>query len=209
MVPAGARLDVNAADADELRRLFVADGFLAAQADSLTDAVLDWRDADDQPRPGGIESAGYRAAGMEAPRNGPFADVRELARVRGLAAVRGLDTLLTAEPGRVLLDRAPRAVLASLPGFTSEAVARLEEVRSRTGRAPELAALADGLSPAGRDVILRAYQDLAGITAPEPDAWIVTARGHAGTPPVAAALEVRLVRAGPRAAIVRRRSWIE
>jgi hypothetical protein len=43
----------------------------------------------------------------------------------------------------------------------------------------------------------------------EPDAWLVTARGVTGFPQVTAVLEVRLVRAGARAAIVRRRTWLE
>ena len=207
--PAGAALDVNAADGDELRRLLLADGVLAATADSMADALLDWRDADDRPRPDGIEAAGYRAAGLPAPRNAPLADVRELSRVRGFDRVGGIDTLLTVEPGRILLDRAPHAVLLALPGFTPEAAARLEELRARDGRAPELAAVADGLSPAGKDALLRAYAELSSLTTSQPDAWIVTARGHAGEPAVTAAAEVRLVRAGSRAAIVRRRSWVE
>lgn len=208
IVPAGAALDANAADGDELRRLFVAAGYPASSADSMADALLDWRDADDDPRPSGIEAAGYRAMHRPAPRNAPLADVRELALVRGLDHP-GLDTLLTVEPGHVLLDRAPLAVIASLPGFTPEAVARLARVRDETGRAPELAALADALSPGARDPLLRSYQELATTTAAEPDAWIVTARGHAGAPPLTAAVEVRLVRAGARAAVVRRRSWVE
>ena len=49
----------------------------------------------------------------------------------------------------------------------------------------------------------------------DPDAWIVTARASsppraaAGAPMVTAALEVRLVHAGRRVAVVRRRTWVE
>jgi len=209
VVPAGRAVDLNAADGEWLRRLFLAAGVGGARADSLADALLDWRDADDQARPFGMEAAGYRAAGRPLPRNGPLADERELAGVQGFGRGDGVDTLLTVEPGRVFLDRAPAAVLASLPGMTPEAVVRLQQMRGATRGAPSLAALADGLSPGSRDALLRAYQELATLTAPTPDAWIVTARGRSGTPPLTAAVQARLVRAGPRAAVVRRRSWVE
>jgi len=208
MAPAGQLVDVNAADGDALRRLFRAAGSGAARADSLADALLDWRDADERPRPLGIEAAGYRALGRVPPRNGPLADARELAGVRGFERAGGAETLLGVEPGRVWLDRAPPAVLASLPGMTPEAVARLQQLRS-SGGAPPLAVLADGLAPAARDALLRSYQELATLTTPVPDAWIVTARARSGTPPVVAAVQVRLVRAATRAAVVRRRSWVE
>jgi hypothetical protein len=93
--------------------------------------------------------------------------------------------------------------------MTPEVVARLQQLRSPTGGAPALAVVADALSPPAREALLRAYQDLASLTAPVPDAWIVTARGRSGTPALTAAVQVRLVRAGARAAVVRRRSWIE
>lgn len=209
VVPAGRRVDLNTADGDQLGRLFRAAGVGPARADSLADALLDWRDADDRPRPFGVEAVGYRAAGRPLPRNGPLADERELAQVRGFERAGGIDTLLTVEPGRVFMDRAPSAVLASLPGMTPEAVARLQQMRGAARAAPSLAEVADGLSPVARDALLRAYQELATRTAPTPDAWIVTARGHAGTPPMTAVIQVRLVRAGMRAAVVRRRSWVE
>ena len=41
-------------------------------------AVLDWRDPDNVPRPHGAEEAWYVGQGRAPPRNGPFADVREL-----------------------------------------------------------------------------------------------------------------------------------
>lgn len=212
MVPAGRALDLNRADGEMLRRLFRAAGAGPARADSLADALLDWRDADDRPRPFGVEAAGYRAAGLPIPRNGPLADARELARVRGFDRLPGIDTLLTAEPGAVFLDRAPTAVLAALPGLTPEAVARLQRMRGGA-RPVDLAAVAEGLSPAARDGLLRSLQELAGTAAAEPEAWIVTARGHSGTPPATAAVEARLVRAGMRAGmragVVRRRSWVE
>jgi type II secretory pathway component PulK len=206
---AGAALDVNAADDETLRRLFLVLGRSPAGADSLVDALLDWRDADGVPRPRGAEAEWYRAQGLSLPRNGPFADVRELSRVRGMGTVPGIDTLLSPEPGRVPLTHGRAAVVAALPGLGPEAAARLAEMRQRGDGPADLAAFTGSLSPTARDEALRRFPELAGLMAAEPEAWIVTARAGAGTPPAVSAVEVRLVRAAERAAIVRRRTWTE
>jgi general secretion pathway protein K len=207
--PAGAALDVNAAGTETIRRLLVATGLPSARADSLADALADWRDEDDTPRPLGMEAEGYRAAGMRPPRNAPLADIRELRLVRGWAAVEGVDTLLSVEPGRVPLTHAPAAVLASLPGLGAEAAGRLAEMRMRGGRVADLAAFVGTLSPGAREEAMRHFQEIAGLAVEEPEAWIVTARGAVGTPAAVSVVEVRLVRASGRAAIVRRRTWVE
>lgn len=209
MRAAGAALDVNAAGDETLRRLLVAVGRSPAQADSLAEALADWRDEDDTARPLGAEEVWYGAAQMRRPRNGPLADVRELRQVRGWAAVPGIDTLLSAEPGRVSLSHAPPAVAASLPGLGAEAAARLAEMRLRGDRVTDLAAFVGTLSPGARDEALRRFPELAGAAVLEPEAWIVTARGAVGAPPAVSVVEVRLVRGSDRAAVVRRRTWTE
>lgn len=206
---AGAALDVNAADDETLRRLFQALGRAPASADSLADALLDWRDGDDAPRPHGAEAEWYRARGLHPPRNGPFADGREVLRVRGMEALPGIDTLLSAEPGKVPLMQAPAAVLAAMPGLDAEAAARVAELRMRGERVADLAAFTGSLSPGARERAMGRFPELAGAGVAEPDAWIVTARGGVGVPPAVSVLEVRLVRAGTRAAVVRRRTWTE
>jgi general secretion pathway protein K len=78
------RLDLNAPGlADALPRLL---GLLGLDP-ALADAIADWTDADDTPRPRGAERAWY-AGGTPAlvPRNGPLATVGELALVRGVDA---------------------------------------------------------------------------------------------------------------------------
>jgi general secretion pathway protein K len=207
--PAGAALDVNAAPAESLRRLLLAVGQTAAAADSLVDALADWRDADDVPRPLGAERGWYEARGLRPPRDGPLADVRELRWVRGWDAVPGVETLLTTEPGRISVNHAPPQVLASLPGFTPEVVSRIEEMRMRGAQVRELGALAGELTPSARDAFHRHYAELAGLATVDPEAWIVRGRGAVGAPEAVAVLEVRLAGAGDRAAVVRRRSWIE
>lgn len=209
MRAAGAALDVNAADDETLRRLLLALGRGPAQVDSLVDALADWRDEDDAPRPFGAERDAYRAAGLRGPRNGPLAHARELRQVRGWDAVAGIDTLLDVEPGRVPVTHAPPAVLAALPGLGPEAAARAAEMRMRGERITDLGVLVGALSPTARDAATRRFTDLAGAVVLEPEAWIVTARGAVGAPPAVSVVEVRLVRAAERAAVVRRRTWTE
>lgn len=197
--PAGMRLDVNGADEETLRRLI--------GSDSLAQAVLDWRDADDVPRPLGAEREWYVAMGGFPPRNGPLADLAELRRVRGFASLAGFDTLLAFQPGRIALNHASAAVLAALPGFTPELVGRVVERRARGERLPSLAALAEGLSPMARDSLLTRRGDLVAAATVEPDAWVLTVIAPAGGSSLVAAIELRLAFGGNRAAVVRRREW--
>lgn len=80
------------------------------------------------------------------------------------------------------------------------------EVRLRGDRVADLAAFVGSLSPTAREQALRRFPDLVGVVVTEPEAWIVTAQGAVGVPPAISVLEVRLVRAGDRAAIVRCRT---
>jgi type II secretory pathway component PulK len=209
MIAAGAALNVNAADEATLRRLFAALGRTEAGADSLAHALLDWRDEDGVPRAWGAEAEWYRVHGLPLPRNGPFADVREVLRVRGFDRLPGIDTLLSAEPGRVPLSHAPPAVMAVLPGLGAEAAARLAELRMRGETVTDLAAFTGSLSRGAQEEAMRNFPSLVGAVVVEPEAWIVRARGGVGTPPVVSVVEARLMPAGERAAIVRRRTWIE
>lgn len=207
VVAAGDRLDVNTADGDALRAVFIAAGATVDRADSIAAALLDWRDADTVTTPLGAEASWYHAAGRPAPTNAAFEDTAELALVRGLEHADTLRALLGTEPGRVVLDRAPLAVIASLPGMTPEAVGRITEQRWRHERVRDLAVLGASLSDEGRRALTSAYAVLAQRVTSEPDAWIVTARAVEGDPAVTATYEVRLVRAGRRAGVVRKRVW--
>src|SRR5581483_262126 len=172
--PVGVRLNVNAADATQLRRVFGALGVSGPSADSLTAAMLAWR--------------------------GRLSDAKQL-RLEPR-----LESVFTGEPGRVVLDRAVPEVLAALPAFDAEAIARTLERRAR-GLHTDISTLAGALSAAARDSILVHTAELERLTTSEADAWIVGTRARAGWPPVEATLELRLVRGAGRGAIVRRRSW--
>lgn len=206
LAAAGSRLDINAADEEMLRALFRFATPSPNEADSLADALLDWRDADTLPRAGGAESAWYVARHRLAPRDGPFADRRELHRVRGFERLSGVDSLVDVEPGRVAINHAPAAVVAALPGLSSESVSRLVLARQRGEHVRDLIALAGPMSADARARLMQRYAKLATVVTTEPDAWILTATSEAGQPAAAATLQLRLVRAGSRAAIVRRRT---
>jgi len=202
LVPTGIAVDLNVVDREQLLAVLRILSVGEPRADSMADAVLDWRDADDIPRPMGAERDWYRSRGQFTPRNGPFADVRELRRVRGFEDLPDsmLNAVFTVEPGRIVLGRASLAVIASLPGIGEEALARIAERRARGVAVPDLNALAADLSPAARALLVSRYSDLTRLTTDQPDAWVLTARGGGY------AVEVRLAPAGTRAAIVRRRT---
>ena len=141
------------------------------------------------------------------PRNGPIADVRELREIRGFADRPWMDSTLGVEAGRVPLGRAPLAVIAALPGFGDEAIERLRELRLRGQSPGDLLAFSATLSREARAMLLARYPELVALVTTEPDAWIVSSHAVDGPRDVGATIEVRMVRAGSRAAIVRRRTW--
>ncbi|MGZ8370533.1 MAG: hypothetical protein ACXWVH_05710, partial [Caulobacteraceae bacterium] len=77
------KIPLNNIDEDQTERMFEAAGASPLQAQTLTDAFLDWRDDDDDPRPHGAEAEAY-PAGAAKPRNGAFQTVGELALIRGM-----------------------------------------------------------------------------------------------------------------------------
>ena len=200
---AGARLDVNAASEEELTKLIRAAGVV--EATTLVHRILDWRDPDDMPRDAGAEYDWYQARGARLPRNGPLASAAELRLIAGMEGTTYLDSLLSVEPGRVALNSAPLEVLAALPGFTREAVERVALDRWAGKPLMDLQILAASLPRAGGDSIAIRFQELAPRVTVEPDAWILTAHGRAGGPPLLMVDEARIVRDGRRHIVTRRR----
>ena len=99
------QIDLNAASQELLERLLAGIAVPKDQAARLAAAIVDFRDPDDLPLPGGAEAADYRAAGLgHGPKNAPFAIVGELDQVLGmtpdlLARVRPLVTVHSRVPG--------------------------------------------------------------------------------------------------------------
>jgi general secretion pathway protein K len=81
----GSKIDLNQAPEELLTALFASVGVDRGEAQSLADAIADYRDADNLPRPGGAEEAEYRDAGLAwGPKNAPFQMVEELQQVLGM-----------------------------------------------------------------------------------------------------------------------------
>jgi hypothetical protein len=207
LTPVGLAVDVNAADDAQLRTLFGAAGVAAVLADSMADQILDWRDADDTPRPHGAERAWYAGQHRLPPRDGPIAAPRELVRIGRLASVPGLSALLTTEPGRILVQRAPLTVLRSLPGVSDEVLVRLAVHRTGGTARIAWAQLAPELSPATRVELMTSLLDLERRSTLSPDAWILEVSASEGEPAVTATTELRIAPWGTVARVVRRRSW--
>jgi hypothetical protein len=119
-VPESAKLNVNTASAEQLTTLF--DQLLdptEVAVPELVDALLDWRDADDDPEPNGAESEYYeqlQPVGYMA-KNGPFETVEELLLVRGFTG----KVLLGEDYNRNgLLDASENDAEASFPADNSD-----------------------------------------------------------------------------------------
>ncbi|MDR9390326.1 MAG: type II secretion system protein GspK [Wenzhouxiangella sp.] len=79
------KININRADVDLLTELFFDQGVDELAAVSLADAVLDWRDGDDEPTEYGAEIAEYDAAGYPyGPANQAFQTVDEIQQVMGM-----------------------------------------------------------------------------------------------------------------------------
>src|SRR5437773_5962055 len=124
------KLNLNLSDRAALVTVLQSVVHPSTRADSLVDALLDWRDPDAIPRLFGAESSGSW--------NGPLADVWELHYVRGFtdSLVGSLARFLTTRgTGAINLNAAPPKILATLPGTTE----RSEERRVGKECRPRLA----------------------------------------------------------------------
>ena len=169
---AGGRLDINRAPREMLRVLL--------GSDSLTDALLDWRDDDDVTRQDGAEAEWYRSAGRRLPRNGPLADVAELELVRGfdLGRLGTLRPLITVRgTDQIDVNAAPAPVLATLPGFGPEAVALIANRRAAGRPLRSTDELLSLLPPSARHPLLSRYQEYALVAGYSPSRLVVLVEG--------------------------------
>jgi type II secretory pathway component PulK len=118
------------------------------------------------------------------------------------------DSLLTTEgDGRINLNTAPPAVLATLPGFGLEAVRVVLERRAWGEHLSDLFQVISRLSPPAREAVLSRYGELLRRVAFAPSMLVVTAEGWVEGAIPRATVEALVVPAGTRAAVVRRRMW--
>jgi general secretion pathway protein K len=119
----GGKVDLNTAGQQLLRAL--AAGVGLADPEGFADAVLDYRDANDEKRPQGAERDEYRAAGRpQGPKNAQLAAVEELDQVLGVTAsdTARLRPFVTLYSGQTAVDQnsaAPGLLEALVNGNTN------------------------------------------------------------------------------------------
>jgi len=125
------KVDVNLVSEEVLLEILKKGGLPEEEAEGVRDAILDWRDEDDTPRPRGAERAEYgRMTEPITPRNGKIRGVGELMYVKGVtreyyeAFLSRVFTVHGNSP-RLNFLRAPEIVLRSLPGVSAGAVDRI------------------------------------------------------------------------------------
>lgn len=216
--PAGLTLDINSATTESIRRALRFAGVPALRADSMAAAAADWRDADGRERLNGCERECYAQADMSGPRDSAFVSLAELRMVRGFTswsddhwASGASPMIFDVEPARVLIDAAPPAVLAALPGIGDDGARAIVQRRGPSGlRIASLAELEELLPPSAREQFRAALPELAAVATVTPDAWLLDIRsprpGRSGerTSP-GAAIRVRLAFGVPGVRVTRRR----
>ncbi len=175
------KVDVNLVNEEVLLEILKKGGLPEEAAEGVRDAILDWRDEDDVPRPRGAERAEYgRMTEPITPRNGKIRSVGELVFVAGVTKdfYEGfLSRVFTAHGNSARLNflRAPEIVLRSLPGVSAEAAERIV-----AGRREEPPISAADLAPMVGQGLLTA-QGLALLSGGSASSvFTITATGRAG-----------------------------
>jgi type II secretory pathway component PulK len=185
---AGARLNLNRANQDDIQRLLAALRIDAGEADRLAQRILDWRDRDTFKRPRGAERDDYMRAGARTlPADEDFARVDEIRDIEGMtpALYTRIAPLLTVlGTGQVNVNTAPAAVLASLPGFGGEAAALVLRARATARPFRSLEELTQRLSPGARQSLVDAGAELLPRLAFETREVVVEAEGWLDGSPV-------------------------
>ena len=200
--PAGARVDLNTADSAALSAVL-------ERAD-LVDAVMDWRDADDFPRPHGLERERYAELRRLTPRNAPLGNEAELRFVAGFddsVLGRVLPLVAVDVDAPIPLLTAPRPVLKSLPGLTDETIEVLGRLRQAGSPPPSLEELAGLVSPLSREALLARFDELARVSTLRPDRFDLVVLGGVEGSPVSHEVRIRAVLTDGRIGLLRRVDW--
>ncbi len=156
----GGKIDINFVQEDTLKEMLKKGGISPEAAEIVGDSIMDWKDADDDPRPGGAESGFYASLPEPIkPRNGMLVSVDELRFVRGVTPEifdRLLSRVFTVHGQSVAVNvnEAPVEVLKLLPGFTPEAAEAVYARRLETPfRSPaEVTAFLTGTGPSAAGI---------------------------------------------------------
>jgi type II secretory pathway component PulK len=163
----GMQLNINLANADQLKAYFSYALGDFTKADQLSQTITDWRDLDDTPQPNGEERDGYIKKGLLAlPANGPFRSVDDLLMVEGMTPeifARVSNDFTTYGSGQINVNTAPVQVLRSIPGITDDIIANILNQRARGLRIASIASLVPGAAAGGRGGRGGGAQNMANI----------------------------------------------
>lgn len=121
------KLNINLATKEQLQQVLSSLALDASLEDSLSDAIIDWRDKNDDLEPSGAEKEQYAAADLNyEPRNDSFKSVEELQMVLGMTAkiYQPLEDMVSVYTKNKQINptTATRAMLLTLPDVSEEMV---------------------------------------------------------------------------------------
>lgn len=113
------KVDLNASSEQQLAAILTNLIENESQRQQLVDAIMDWRDADDEPRPSGAERKQYQQNGAQhIPTNQAFQSLEELQQVLGVTPelYSQLEPMITVYSGseRVDLQKASPKIISAL-----------------------------------------------------------------------------------------------
>ena len=132
------KIDLNLADEELIKGALQSVGLEDGEAESLRDAIADWRDVDDLHRLSGAEDPEYESAGYPyGAKDARFDTVAELGLVYGMTKeiYNQIFPLFTVNSGTKTVNPryADRSVLLAVPGVTVEQVDTYIEARAAEG----------------------------------------------------------------------------
>ncbi|OQK16693.1 hypothetical protein AU255_01950 [Methyloprofundus sedimenti] len=147
------KVNINLASKEQLQQLF-SSLVEETMADSLSDAVLDWRDEDELQSINGAEKQQYEGAGLKySPRNDLFKSVEEVQMVLGMTPeiYRQLEGKISVYTNNKDINpvTATREVLLTLPDVDAEMVDEYLLQRAESERNGETVAKPDWYSGGG------------------------------------------------------------
>ncbi len=204
-----SKININLATRDVIRRLLIGTGMYSLKADSICDAILDWRDADDLPMLNGAESSYYGS--LDRPyssKNSQIYDIDELLLVRGITpellfgesdddSSLGLAEYITVHgKGKININTAKKEVLLALPGVDEQSsifIVRGREAFDYTPltKAEFIGYLQEVNSSAEQE---QDYQELQRLVDTKSYYFTIVSRGRVGDGSVEKTLEVVVYR---------------
>lgn len=151
------KIDLNVADSATLMALFQSIGLDLGAAEAMSDAIQDWRDADQQVRPHGAEAPQYAAAGLDyGPTNLPFQTVAEVQQVLGMnyEIFKKIEPAITVYSGTRTPNAAyaPYEALMAIPGMTQPLAQQI--IATRQAMPPGTTGAIEGLTLPGGAAIM-------------------------------------------------------